>query len=350
VLRTWLRRFALALAVGLGAVVLVLVVWGLLPASTPAIPGERAIAALERIPLGGFRQTVLLRGQDTRKPVLLYLHGGPGMGMLPVARHMTAGLEADFLTVHWDQRGAGASCAGVDWSTLTLERMLGDTIELSEHLVERFGRPIFLLGHSWGSVIGALAVQQRPELFAAYIGLGQLVHGRRNEQLSHAFTLAEARRRGDAEAIAQLESVQPPYPNNAALGTQRRWLVTYGGTIYDTARAREALPAMLFGREWTLATRLGAFPCFDASTERLWSSVDSVDFLTSIPRLEVPVLLFSGRHDYNTPFTLTEEWAARLEAPHVQVVWLEDVAHMAPLEAPEAFQAAIREELAPFVR
>jgi len=346
-------RFVLkALGALLLAIALALGVWALVPAGTPALPGENSIASLERVSLGGFEQTILVRGQDRGNPVLLYVHGGPGFGQLPIARFYSEELERHFVVVHWDQRGAGASCAGADFSTLTQERIVADAIELSEQLAARFGGggKIFLLGHSWGSVVGALAVERRPDLFHAYVGLGQVVNGRRNEELSYAFVLGEARRRGDAEALAELETIRPPYPTSEALGIQRRWLNSYRGSIYATERARKALPAALFAREYTLATRLRFLPCFQRSIDQLWGGLDGFDTITQVPRLAVPVFLFTGRHDWNTPFALVEEWAAKLDAPLVEIVWFDDAGHFPPLEAPEAFQRLVIEKLTPLAR
>ena len=336
----------------LAAVALALALWALVPAGTAPIEDERAVAALERVSLGGFEQTILVRGHDRSKPVLLYVHGGPGFGQLPIAPGYSDELERHFVVVHWDQRGAGASCEGADFAAVTRERIVEDAIELSAWLRGRFGDggKIFLLGHSWGSVVGALAAQQRPDLFAAYIGLGQVVNGRRNEELSYQFVLDEARRRGDSDALAELEAIHPPYPSVEQLGVQRRWLNAYRGSIYDTDRARSVLPAALFGREYTLATRLRFVPCFQSTLERLWSGLDGFDAIRQIPRLDVPVFFFTGRHDWNTPYPLIEEWAAQLVAPHVEIVWFDEAGHMPPIEMPEEFQHALIEKLTPLAR
>jgi pimeloyl-ACP methyl ester carboxylesterase len=353
----WLFRIGVRLAIGLGillgVLLLALAIWALLPARTAPLPGPDAIAALERIPLGGQEQTVLIRGRDRTNPVLLYVHGGPGFAQLPVAPLYGEALERHFVVVHWDQRGAGASCPGTDFATLTRERIVADALELSERLGRRFGAGdgrIFLVGHSWGSVVGALAVQRRPELFYAYVGLGQVVAGRRNEELSLRFVREEARRRGDAEAIAELATIEPPYTDREALEAQRRRLAEYRGSVYAVDRAREALLPALFGREYTLGTRIRFMGCFQRTLDALWDGLDGFDVLTQIPRLDVPVFLFTGRHDWNTPYPLVEEWAARLEAPHVEIVWFDGAGHMPNLEAPEAFQRALIDELGPIAR
>jgi pimeloyl-ACP methyl ester carboxylesterase len=347
----WVVRAAKAIAFGILGLVAGLGLWALVPAATAPIAGERAIAALERVTLGGFEQTILVRGHERTKPVLLFVHGGPGFGQLPLATRYSDQLERHFVVVHWDQRGAGASCAGTDFAAVTREQIVADALELSSLLARRFGgEKVFLLGHSWGSVVGALAVQQRPERFHAYVGLGQVVSGRRNEELSYQFVVAEAKRRGDAEALAELEAIHPPYPTVEQLGVQRRWLNAFGGSLYAMDRAREALPAALFGREYTLGTRLRFFGCFQRSIDRLWDGLDGFDALAQIPRLELPVYLFTGRHDWNTPFPLIEEWAAGLEAPHVELVWFEGAGHVPPLEAPEEFQRLLIEKLTPLAR
>lgn len=341
--------------IGIGVAVLLLAgvaglgIWALLPAATPAIEGGNAIAALERVVLGGAEQTILVRGRDRSSPVLLYLHGGPGFAHLPLARYYSAELEEELVVVHWDQRGAGASCEGIDRSSMTLARVVADTIELSEQLARRFGGGgrIILLGHSWGSVVGALAVQQRPDLYHAYVGLGQLVHGDRNEELSYEWVLAEAERRGDEEALAELRAISPPYQENADLGVQRRWLNSYNGSLYAFDRARPALWPLLFAREYTLGTRLSYGACFTGSLDAMWGEVADVDFPSQIPRLDVPVYFFSGRHDWNTPYPLVEQWAAALEAPHVEMVWFEDAGHVIPIESPADFQRAVLEKVLP---
>ena len=319
------------------------------PASTPSIDGSAGIAALERVSLGGVEQTILVRGEDRSEPVLLYLHGGPGFAHLPWAPGYSDELEKHFVVVHWDQRGAGASCEGTNWDELTLEQIVSDTIELSEKLASRFGGAarIVLLGHSWGSVVGVLAVQKRPDLYHAYVGVGQIVNGRQNEVLSYEWAVGEAERRNDQEALAQLRTVSPPYTSYEQLGVQRRWLMSYGGSFYAMGRARPLIWQLLFGPEYTLATRLSIPGCFKASIDAMWGAIDALDFPSQIPRLEVPVFFFTGRHDWNTPYSLVEAWAEVLEAPSIELVWFEDAGHMIPIEVPARFQRALLDKVLP---
>jgi hypothetical protein len=51
----------------------------IMPSYTPAIKGNNAVSTLEKLDLEGVKQSVLIRGNDISNPILLFLHGGPGI-------------------------------------------------------------------------------------------------------------------------------------------------------------------------------------------------------------------------------------------------------------------------------
>ena len=156
------------------------------PASTDAIltdtgaPMAGSVAELIRVPVGAHDQAMMIRGTSTDNPVLLYLAGGPGGTELGAMRRHGQALEKDFIVVTWDQRGIGKSYDSLDpVSTLTLQQAVNDTVEVSNYLRDRFGQDkIYLFGQSYGTILGVLAAQQHPELYRAYIGVGQMVDPR----------------------------------------------------------------------------------------------------------------------------------------------------------------------------
>lgn len=168
-----IRRTALLvlLAAGLG------LGWKALPGRTPGLTGPDPIAALEPVAIGGMTQWLLIRGQDRTAPVILWLHGGPGAAQMPLAHATTRALERDFVLVHWDQRSAGKSNPrGFNPATMTLEQFLQDAHEVTRYLQARLGTGrILVLGHSWGTMLGARLVARWPEEYAGYIGVGQQV-------------------------------------------------------------------------------------------------------------------------------------------------------------------------------
>src|SRR5471032_1007135 len=72
-----------------------------------AIHSPKGIDSLEAVRIGGIDQWVHVRGEDVDNPILLFIHGGPGVAFIPMARVFQGPWEKHFTVVQWDQRGAG---------------------------------------------------------------------------------------------------------------------------------------------------------------------------------------------------------------------------------------------------
>mgnify|MGYP001585771511 CR=1 FL=1 len=196
-------------------------------------PRPDGIESLEQVVLGKEKQWILVRGEKKSNPVLLFLHGGPGSAEISFAREFDRQLEKEFVVVNWDQRGSGKSFSLPLPSDISIERFLSDTNELILLLQKRFGvKKIYLVGHSWGSYLGAITAHRHPENLYAYIGIGQMVNAIENEKLSHEFALAEAIKDKNELAIMELKSISPPYKELRDMGKEREWLMYYGGGMF----------------------------------------------------------------------------------------------------------------------
>ena len=203
---------------GLGTAALtVAIAW---PPSTPAIlgpdgrPVPGSIAELATVRLGGVDQAVMIRAANPDAPVLLYLAGGPGQSDLALTRVAAEPWVDDVVFVDWDQRGTGKSYAAFKpVATLTVDQAVADTIELTEILRDRFDeRRIYLMGESWGSILGVLAVQRRPDLYYAWIGSGQMVDVVETDRHVYRDLVDYAARVGDGALAAKLVEIgEPPY-------------------------------------------------------------------------------------------------------------------------------------------
>src|SRR3546814_7549209 len=114
------------------------------------------------------------------------------------------------------------------------------------------------MAHSWGTVVGMGAALERPDLFHAYVGIGQVINVRDNERISFEYGLAQAREHGNAEAIAELESIAP-YPGDQPITRERiiiarKWPQFYGGmTAYRDGPAKSFFGAPLLSPEYDAA-------------------------------------------------------------------------------------------------
>jgi proline iminopeptidase len=196
------------------------------------------IEELLQTPIGGVQQWLSIRGRDRKNPVLLMIHGGPASPEMPSSWFFQNGWEDYFTVVQWDQRGAGKSYDASLQPTLTGQRMFDDAGEVVQYLRKKLGKEkIFVLGHSWGSVIGLTLARTHPEWLYAYIGVGQVINGQENEHVAYANTLRAATAAGNQTAVAELKAIAP-YPEAggtvplAKIGLERKWSVKLGGLSY----------------------------------------------------------------------------------------------------------------------
>jgi proline iminopeptidase len=236
---------------------------------------------------------------------------------------------------------------------MTLRQFVADAVELIDWLTGRFGQEkVYLLGHSWGSLLGATLAAEQPEKLHAYVGVGQLVAGLRNEQTSYAFTLRKAVERGETEAVDALRAIEGRYAAGggltfADLVVQRGWLDRFGGTVHgDLGAVFERVPVALrqeyFGELSDVAQQF--------SFGFLMPEVLAADLHRTARTFDVPVNFFIGRHDQTTPAELAVEYFEAIEAPAKQLHWFERSGHLVPFEEPVRFNALLIDCLRPTSR
>ena len=305
----------------------------------------------ENVEVNGSIQNIRVRAAKKGLPVILFLHGGPGVCDRHNILRDHSDLAEDFTLVCWDQRGSGKSYTpDIKKSVPKVADYVDDVEFMLEYLTGKFGvRKVAMVGHSWGSIIGVLAAARRPGLLFAYVGEGQFVDGDRNEEGSYRFCLEEAKRRGDKKALAALEKGAPVdgvYPDNKSMMTQRDCLSRYGGAIYRGKQGlvKGLLMPLLKTKEYTLADIVKYAQGATYLSDVMWSDVVG-QRLSAIKRLDVPVVITQGRHDYNTPSAIAREWFDALEAPSKTWVWFEDSAHSPDIEEHEKWSAVLSMEL-----
>ncbi|MEX1140022.1 MAG: alpha/beta hydrolase [Bacteroidota bacterium] len=296
----------------------------------------RSVASLEQISLGGIHQTILVRGADSTNPVILFLHGGPGMPAMFLAHSFQQDLEQDFVIVHWDRRGAGKSYfAGVESDSITLRQTLNDTYDLTTHLRHRFEKNrIVLVAHSWGTLLGLLAVKEHPEYYSAYVGMGQLSADslrRYVVQRRFLYNMAKAHRdNGLMERILHGERITEDD------------LFRYGGEIHAARGYGPILMAGLWAPEYDLFDILNVPKGASMVSRRMREDVPVYPLEETLGEFSIPIYFFLGRHDYNTPSVLAAEYFRDLQAPAKELIWFEYSAHFPFWEEPGKFTAEMR--------
>lgn len=307
------------------------------------------------VDINGMKQGMFIKSRDVNNPLLLFVHGGPGMPEYWLTRWYPTGLENDFTVVWWEQRGAGLSFSpDIPAETMTAEQFVSDTIAVTEYLRQRFGKDkIYLMGHSWGSYIGIQAAAQRPDLFHAYIGVGQVSHQIKSEQLSYEYALDYFRQTGNEGMLKKLESAPPAmtvplpaaydalrdaYMHGAGIGTTREMKSVITGIF---------LPSWQF-REYTLGEKINLWRGKFYSRSRefsLWDKMQITNLAQQVSRLEIPAYFLHGKYDYTCAYPLAKEYFAQLDAPVKGFYTFEQSAHSPMFEEPDRVMEVLREDV-----
>jgi pimeloyl-ACP methyl ester carboxylesterase len=294
------------------------------------------VERLEAVRIGGIDQWLNIRGQDRRNPVLLMIHGGPGFVAMPLSWYFQRGWEEYFTVVQWDQRGAGKTYTSNDPAkvgpTLTAERMYADADEVIAWLRKEFGKDkIFVLGHSWGSAIGLTVAQRHPEWLHAYIGMGQMTNSPESERRGWQFALARAKADHNEKAVRELQSLAPYAVDGKPMALrdlflQRKWLDYYGGAVLGRRNFDAESGAVRLSPEYTDADVKSFGAGNEFSEKYLLAGAIMTDF-SQVRALGCPLILFSGRKDYNVSSAVGAEWFEHVQAPAKRLVWFENSAH-----------------------
>jgi pimeloyl-ACP methyl ester carboxylesterase len=215
---------------------------------------------MERWPINGIDQSVILRGRDRGNPLLVWVHGGPGTSETgPVRRHNSV-LEDHFVVVLWDQRYAGRSLdpLGPKPARQSIDDYVADLDVLIDRLQQRFAcRKVVLVAHSWGTVPGLLYAERHPENLAAYVGIGQEANALESERRSYEFVLDQARSRRDVSALERLQHMGPPPRPGGEVWTPRELLEKFGGAFHGRGSELSLALASVGASEmnWRMAHR-----------------------------------------------------------------------------------------------
>lgn len=250
--------------------------------------------SLPNVTIDGVRLHVVTFGDPARPPVIV-VHGGPGRDsryLLPLRA-----LADEFHVVLYDQRGTGLS-----------ERVPDDRLRLEDHyreldgIVDRFGggRPVRLVGHSWGAMLASGYVGRHPEKVLQVV------------LAEPGMLTSETARR----LMAATNDMRPPLSASALLAVARAWLGSLHVRGPDADARRDHLVAAIVdapladhptagyycGRDLRTARaetwRQGARPAMVLFAEgRRADGAFDVDFVRGVERFPRKVLFLAGSCD-----------------------------------------------------
>ena len=181
--------------------------------------------------------------------------------------------------------------------------------------------------------------QQRPDLYRAYIGTGQMVDAGATDQITYADTLAWARERGDDALVDTLVANGPP-PYDSLLAYEPALSSEPAVYAYDRSANSEGAGGFsenLLVPEYSLVDLFHTLGGFVDTFSVLYPQLQAVDLRETATDLEVPVYVVAGAEEIDGRQQLLDEWYRDLRAPIKRSIEVDNTGHRPLFERPERF-------------
>ncbi len=303
--------------------------------------------------IGGVKQGMFIRSKNMDNPVLLFFHGGPGFPNYFLIEKFYPGLEDYFTVCYWEQRGGGLSYnPEVTIESMTLDQLSSDAIEVANYLKERFSKDkIYIMAWSGGTTIALPAVSKAPQLFHAYIAMGQITRQRESERIAYDFIMKQLNEQNDQRSVKELKRFNH-------LTTESDLISFYNSAARDnlmhklgigTMRSMKSVFKDIFLPVWTCRaytlrekfniwkSKMMFLPKTNLKNETL-----TTDFSTSFPEINIPIYFVSGKYDLTVNVDLSRDYYNRLKAPLKGFYTFRNSAHGPLFEEPAKMKQILR--------
>ena len=305
------------------------------------------------VKINGADMGMIIKSRDISNPVLLFVHGGPGMPEYFLTEKLPTELHNNFTVVWWDQRGAGLSYhSGMSKKNMTTEQIVSDTVEVSKYLCQRFKQDkIYLMGHSWGSFIAIQAAEKAPNLYHAYIGVGQITNQLESEKAAYDYMVKYYEKAGNEKVVKKLlglsfktkdnlpkeyNKIRDDLMHKAGIGTTHKMKSVVTGIF---------MPVMQ-NSEYTFKEKINIWrgKIFSNSTV-LVDELYKVDLRKRVSDIKIPVYFFSGIYDYTVNYSMAEDYLKKIGAPLKGFYLFKESAHSPMFEEPHKVTKIMLEDV-----
>ena len=322
------------------------------------INGNKSVNEGIYVSLGGQEQYLLIQGEDTANPVIIWLHGGPSSPDTFVNYIFQKHLVDDYTIINWDQRGCGRTYfhnIGEDSTneTASFEQAQVDLNALVDYACNRFHtEKVIIVGHSYGTVLGSQYVLNHPEKVTAYIGIGQVL-----TMESEIYSYEDAREKAIAmgDDTSEMEAAYQKYMDDKSLINMmnlRNFTYKYHVAEKSANTIWEGITSPYMGVDdvrWFFK-QAGNFEEYIALNKQLFDFIMETDVRDYGLEYQVPAGFITGSDDWTTPARYAEDYYTIISAPEKHFALVEGCGHSPQYDSPEEFCSVLKNMLDGFIK
>ena len=307
--------------------------------------------------INGHNQYVFIRGMDVNNPIILNLHGGPASPDALFTYKFAKEIIEEFTYVSWDQRGCGRTYyknkhIDAKNESADYEQAIKDVDELVDYLCKRFKKDkVFIMGHSYGSLLGTSYVAKYPKRVEGYIGIGQSISIKATQELNYnevANLLINDKKRTD-ELEKAYQRLNNSFNIENFMKFQRLTVPCLVANMHELKQTNQiklllSSPDLSFNDIRWLMGGLN-FKTFYIRNKKLLDYTLSANIYDNGKEYFVPMYFISGEYDIICHVELLKKYYDEIEAPDKKLVIMKNCGHSPQRDEPVLFAKEVKKLL-----
>lgn len=273
---------------------------------------QNEISQVRKFTLGGIPQKVMLEGKKKSNPLVICLHGGPG---LPIpfsvgCRGLFPDITERLTLVCWDQWGCGANNAPID-NSYGIDHFVNMTLDLIKEIRMLFpDNKILLFGMSWGSILTLKAAKEAGELLDGAVTYGQvLCHMVFNEEIFAALKSSTMPMRKKKQ-LEQLKGQRTVKNAKIIMNWLRKYTQAYQCRTGEKQSSNGLIFKLFISPDYRFRDFLAIMVNGYVKNISLLQELTDIDLRNELEAIHIPYTMIQGDHDL---VTSTAELTAFME-------------------------------------
>ena len=307
--------------------------------------------------INGHNQYVFIRGKDVNNPIILNLHGGPANPDAFFTYEFAKEIIEEFTYVSWDQRGCGRTYyknKHIDPKNESTDfgQAIKDVDELVNYLCKRFKKnKVVIMGHSYGSLLGASYVAKYPERVEGYIGIGQSISIKDTQKMNYneAINLLIDDKKKTDELEMAYQRLKKSFNLEHLMKFQRLTVPCFVANMPKLKQTNQiklilSSPDLAFNDLRWLVGMLNLKAHY-IRNKKLLDYTLSANIYDIGNEYSVPMYFVSGEYDKSCRVDLLKKYYDDIAAPNKKLVIMKECGHSPQIDAPVLFAKEVKKLL-----